>query len=165
MARDIVTGIKDWFTSRLPQEWFEDIAVQADGDEILVVGTLADSAGSSAETRIADFRERTREQRIEIASDAEELFNRKVSWGVRSGETTALFTHLSVPVMTRLRLPERAVLDTLIAAGVARSRSHALAWCAKLVGEHQAEWIDKLRQATAEVDKVRREGPANVTMV
>ena len=50
-------------------------------------------------------------------------FGRKVSWGARTGDVVVVFTTASVPVMTRLRLPERRVLDTLIDAGVARSRS------------------------------------------
>ena len=39
------------------------------------------------------------------------------------------------------------MLDTLVDAGVARSRSHALAWCVRLVGDHEGEWIDQLREA------------------
>jgi hypothetical protein len=65
-----------------------------------------------------------------------------------------------VPVMTRLLLDERCVLDTLIDAGIARSRSEALAWCVKLVGANQAEWIDQLREAVSEVERVRADGPA-----
>ena len=72
-----------------------------------------------------------------------------------------VFTTLSVPVMTRLRLPERQVLDTLVDAGVARSRSHALAWCVRLVGDHEGEWIDQLREALVHVEKVRSEGPGS----
>ena len=49
--------------------------------------------------------------------------------------------------MTRLRQPERQVLDTLVDAGVARSRSDALAWSVRLVGEHADEWLAKLRDA------------------
>ena len=166
---DIAAELKTWFEGRLPGEWFASIDVQADPDEILVVGTLAGEKSKQeagdAQARIDRFREETREQRMEIASEAERLFNRKVSWGAASGDTRKLFTHLSIPVMTRLRLPERAVLDTLVAAGVARSRSHALAWCARLVAEHQADWIEKLRTAYAEVEKVRQEGPTNVSMV
>ena len=61
--------------------------------------------------------------------------------------------------MTRLRMPERQVLDTLVDAGVARSRSHALAWCVRLVGDHEGEWIDQLRDALVHVEKVRARGP------
>jgi hypothetical protein len=70
-----------------------------------------------------------------------------------------LFTTLNVPVMTRLRMPERQVLDTLVEGGVARSRSEALAWCVRLVNQHQADWIADLRDALTHVQKVRREGP------
>ena len=51
------------------------------------------------------------------------------------------------------------VLDTLVDAGVARSRSDALAWSVRLVGEHADEWLGQLRDAMAEVDKLRGEGP------
>jgi hypothetical protein len=64
--------------------------------------------------------------------------------------------------MTRLRMPERRVLDTLVEAGVARSRSHALAWCVRLVAEKQDDWLKDLREALTNVEKVRGEGPANV---
>jgi len=70
-----------------------------------------------------------------------------------------LFTTQSMPVMTRLRLTERATLDTLIEAGVARSRSEALAWCVRLVGRHEAEWLADLRSALVDVERVRAEGP------
>ena len=95
-----------------------------------------------------------------MAAEAERLFGRKVSWGARCGALEEHFTTLGVPVMTRLRLGDRAVLDTLIDAGVARSRSEALAWCVRLVGRHQDEWIKSLREALTAVEKVRSEGPS-----
>ena len=61
--------------------------------------------------------------------------------------------------MTRLRMEERAVLDTLIDAGVARSRSEALAWCVRLVARHEGDWIDELRTALDAVAKARAGGP------
>jgi len=61
--------------------------------------------------------------------------------------------------MTRLRQPERAVLDTLVDAGVARSRSDALAWSVRVVGEHADTWLADLREKMAEVDKLRAQGP------
>src|ERR1700736_259480 len=168
MAEDF----RSWFAGRLPKTWFAGAPdVAADGDEVLVIGTLPDvelAAGTAPEARAAArlaridrFREETREERVKIAREAERHFKRKVSWGARCGDETRIFTALSLPVMTRLRMPERAVLDTLVAAGVARSRSDALAWCVRLVGMHQAEWIQGLRDALVKVDEARSKGPLN----
>jgi hypothetical protein len=70
-----------------------------------------------------------------------------------------VFTSLGVPVMTRLRIGERQVLDTLIAAGVARSRSEALAWCVRFVGQKETDWLEELRTSIERVTRVRSEGP------
>ena len=113
-----------------------------------------------ASGRVARFREETRSERMHIADEAEARYGRKVAWGVSVGESERiLFTHLAVPVMTRLKQPERQVLDTLVDAGVARSRSDALAWSVRLVGEHAEEWLAKLRDAMTAVDDLRAEGP------
>lgn len=158
-----------WLAGRLPGEWFTGAAeTRVDRDEILIVGTLADpevdgddAAKAAARAgRASRFREETREQRMAIAAEAQARYGRTVSWAVRSGDDEVLFTHLAAPVMTRLRQPERQVLDTLIDAGVARSRADAVAWCVRLVGEHAEEWLGGLRDAMAEVDKLRKEGPA-----
>ena len=61
--------------------------------------------------------------------------------------------------MTRLRLSERRVLDTLVGGGVARSRADALAWCVRLVRDHEGEWIDQLRDALVAVNEARAAGP------
>src|SRR5919112_2292469 len=151
-----------WFEGRLPSEWFTSVNVTVDREEITVIGTLADETtdeGAAAEGRISRFRADTRAQRMEIAEEAQDRYRRKVSWGARLGDTEALFTHISVPVMTRLRQPERQVLDTLVDAGVARSRSEALSWAVTLVGEHAESWLSDLRGAMAEVDKLRAAGP------
>ena len=105
------------------------------------------------------FREETRDARIEIAREAEHSFGRKMSWGVVCDNYKVMFTTLSIPVMTRLRQSERRVLDTLVDAGVARSRSDALAWCVRLVGEHEDSWLSDLREALRPVEQVRAEGP------
>jgi len=99
---------------------------------------------------------------MQIADEAERQFGRKVAWGASSGDVKRLFTTMSVPVMTRLRLPERQVLDTLVESGVARSRSDALAWCVRLVGKHEADWMQDLRDALVHVQKVRAEGPTTI---
>jgi hypothetical protein len=161
-----------WFASRIPAGWFKGPPeISADGEEILVIGMLPDvelAAGTSEEgreaarvARIARFREETREARVRIAREAERHFRRKVAWGAQCGDETRVFTTLSVPVMTRLRMSERTILDTLVAGGVARSRSEALAWCVRLVGQHQADWIKGLREALIKVDEVRSKGPIN----
>jgi hypothetical protein len=161
-----------WFAGRLPRTWFlGPPEVTADGDEVLVLGTLPDvelAKGTSADgrsgaraARIDRFREETRDERVKIAREAERHFKRKVAWGARCGDEIKIFTTLSVPVMTRLRMSERSILDTLVAGGVARSRSDALAWCVRLVGMHQADWIKGLRDALVKVDEVRSKGPLN----
>lgn len=159
----------EWFRHRIGRRWFDDIDVRADRDEILVVGTIAapraaqgvDDATrrAAALARIDAFREETREQRVAIAAEAEARFERKVSWGVRCDGVEKRFTVANVPVMTRLLLDERQVLDTLIDGGIARSRSEALAWCVKLVGANQREWIDELRRALVAVEEVRGKNP------
>jgi hypothetical protein len=163
-----------WFAGRIPDDWFVAPAeVRVDREEILVIGQLPEPAvattegGDDAEetrvvaarARIEAFREDTRDRRIRIAGEAEARFARKVSWAARCGDTEAAFTTASIPVMTRLRMRERAVLDTLIDAGVARSRSEALAWCVRLVDRHQGEWIDQLRDALGAVREARAAGP------
>jgi hypothetical protein len=80
---------------------------------------------------------------------------------VKIGDVQEMFTHLALPVMTRLRLPEREILDTLIHSGVARNRAHALAWCVRLVERNQKEWLTELRDAIAKVGQVRNQGPLN----
>jgi hypothetical protein len=158
-------SMNNWLAGRLPADWFEAAPeVTTDRDEILVVGRIAapDPAGDAeAEAgRIARFRADTRELRMAIAREAEQRFGRKLAWGAECGGSREVFTSLSVPVMTRLRQPERRVLDTLVDAGVARSRSHALAWCVRLVGQHADDWLAALRAAMEDVERVRAQGPA-----
>jgi hypothetical protein len=162
---------RGWFAGRLPSDWFVAAPeVSVDREEILVVGELAmpevaaDAAdaerAAAAAGRIKAFREQTREQRIDIALEAEHRFGRKVAWGARCGDRREIFTSLSVPVMTRLRQRDRLVLDTLVDAGVARSRSDALAWCVRLVGKHSDDWLAQLREAMRTVEQVRDAGPS-----
>lgn len=161
-------GVAAWFAGRLPDDWFEgEPEVQVDRDEVVVVGRLPAAATTQADGdarereagRIARFREDTRDQRMRIAREAERRYGRKVAWGVDAGGTRQVFTTLAAPVMTRLRQPERQVLDTLVEGGVARSRADALAWCVKLVGRHADDWLVELREALEAVQRVRSAGP------
>jgi len=162
--------LRRWFRGRVPADWFTGAPeITLDREEITVIGPLAAPEATAdatdaeraeaAEGRSRRFREETRQQRIEIAREAEHRFGRKVSWGVICNDKKVMFTTFSVPVMTRLRQPERLVLDTLVDAGVARSRSDALAWCVRLVGKHEDTWLADLKDALRHVEQVRAEGP------
>ena len=164
--------IKGWFAGRIPQGWFSGAPdVRADREEIWVIGTLPDvdlgtnaskeSLEAARQGRIKQFREDTREARMKVAEEASRQFGRSVAWGVRIGDTQQMFTHMALPVMTRLRLPEREILDTLIDSGVARNRAHALAWCVRLVEKNEQEWLSELRDAIAKVGQIRNQGPLN----
>ncbi|MGY4098296.1 hypothetical protein ACW2Q0_01835 [Nocardia sp. R16R-3T] len=162
----------DWFAGRLPSDWFAGPPViEIDRDEIVVVGELrapvsekqdtpADEVpAATKEGAIARFRETTRPARMQIANEAQRRYGRSVAWGVSVDGERIMFTHLAVPVMTRLRQPERKVLDTLVDSGVARSRADALAWTVKLAGKHAEDWLEELRTAMRKVDDLRSEGP------
>ncbi|MEU7630228.1 hypothetical protein AB0C34_09620 [Nocardia sp. NPDC049220] len=174
--------VPDWFAGRLPIEWFTAAPlIEVDRDEIVVIGELPlpqpenqqtdSSAGSTEAARtddvpratkegaVARFRESTRPARMQIANEAQHRYRRSVAWGVSVDGERIMFTHLAVPVMTRLRQPERKVLDTLVDAGVARSRADALAWTVKLAGKHAESWLAELRGAMRKVEDLRSEGP------
>ncbi|MGY2006775.1 hypothetical protein ACW9HJ_33865 [Nocardia gipuzkoensis] len=171
------SDVPDWFAGRLPSDWFTGPPViEIDRDEIVVIGELpipqpekqsTDDAEAPAdevpratkEGAVARFRESTRPARMQIANEAQHRYRRNVAWGVSVDGERTLFTHLAVPVMTRLRQPERKVLDTLVDAGVARSRADALAWTVKLAGKHAETWLEELREAMRKVDDLRSEGP------
>jgi hypothetical protein len=160
------TEVAGWFAGRLPDGWFTGpVELLLDRDEITVIGTLPEpdpgegDAAAARAGRISRFREETREQRMAVADAAQERYGRSVAWGAQCGDVREVFTNLSVPVMTRLRQAERLVLDTLVDAGVARSRSEALVWAVRLVGEHADEWLRELREAMASVEEVRARGP------
>ncbi|MFJ4658672.1 hypothetical protein ACIP5Y_46010 [Nocardia sp. NPDC088792] len=171
----------DWFAGRLPADWFTGPAtLETDRDEIVVIGELplptaepaaaetgdtpqdtppAEVPKATVEGLVSRFRESTRPARMQIAQEAQARYGRNVAWGITVDGERIMFTHLAVPVMTRLRQPERKVLDTLVDSGVARSRSDALAWTVRLAGKHAEEWLEELRSAMRKVDDLRSEGP------
>jgi hypothetical protein len=158
--------VAGWFAGRLPDDWFAGpVDLTIDRDEITVVGTLPEPDAGEGDPaaarsgRIARFREETRGQRMAIADAAQERYGRSVAWGAACGDEREVFTNLSMPVMTRLRQRERLVLDTLVDAGVARSRSEALVWAVRLVGRNTEDWLTQLREAMASVEEVRGRGP------
>ncbi|WP_405997141.1 hypothetical protein [Streptomyces sp. NBC_00829] len=163
-------ALRGWFAGRLPEGLFVELLdVAVDREEITVVGRIPEpdlgedasttEREASLEGRVSEFRERTRDERIDVAREAERRFGRKVSWGAQCGDRRAMFTTVSAPVMTRLRQSERQTLDTLIAGGVARSRSDALAWCVRLVQRNADTWLTDLRESLEHVQQVRAQGP------
>lgn len=165
--REVIRG---WFLGALADGWFTgEPEVTVDDYEIHVMGTLApvelqgseEAHRAAEEARLERFREDSRPRRIEIAAEAERRFGRKVGWGASVGATRRMFTTASVPAMTRLQLHQRRVLDTLVEAGVARSRSEALAWCVELVARNEQEWMARLREALDTVESARAAGPAS----
>jgi hypothetical protein len=162
--------LRGWLSGRIPADWFDgDPDVTVDREEILIVGRVPapETSAETSETgrsaavagRVRQFREDTRERRMAIAGELEHATGRKVAWGVDVDDQRTLFTTLSVPMMTRLRQPERQTLDTLVDSGVARSRSDALAWCVRLVGRHSESWLGDLTAAMRHVSDVREAGP------
>ncbi len=175
MTDEVTTKVRGWFVGRVPEQWRaappevtvdrEEIVVMLHLDDVEVAdATSPEELAEARAGRTAAFREDTRSRRMEIAREAEARFERKVSWGVFLGDETGghreLFTHVAAPVMTRLRQPQRLVLDTLVAAGVARSRADALSWCVRLVGQHESDWLAELREVMTAVADVRSRGPA-----
>lgn len=170
ITREQEQALRGWFAGRLPEGLFDELLdVTVDREEITVIGRIPEpelgaeasevERDASLDGRISEFRERTRDERIAVAREAEKRFGRKVSWGVECGGKRAMYTTVAAPVMTRLRQPERQALDTLIAGGVARSRSEALAWCVRLVQRNADEWLSDLRDSLEHVQQVRAQGP------
>jgi hypothetical protein len=135
-----------------------------DDEVVVLLPIVADSLDSSlpddqrrdaALRLIGRRREETRSLRMQLARDIQEIVGRPVAWGMRAGDTTALFTTRSAPVMTRLGRAERDVLDTLVAAGVADTRSSALAYTVRAFAAEHADWLAEVRAAIEQVDQVR----------
>jgi len=134
-------------------------------DEAVIVLPLAtaelDEALADEQLRAAERalivrrREETRPWRMKQARELQPKLGRAVAWGMRAGASAALFSTRSVPVMTRLGRTERDVLDTLVAAGVADTRSAALAYAVRAFAAEHIDWLDEVREAIAQVDQVR----------
>src|SRR5918995_1834603 len=89
----IVREVTAWLGRRLPDGWFTGPPeVTADGEEVLVIGPLADGGEDPVE-RARRFREETREPRVLLAAELERRFRRKVSWGVDCGCVRLVGTH------------------------------------------------------------------------
>ncbi|NTW03206.1 MAG: hypothetical protein HGA19_18345 [Oscillochloris sp.] len=163
--------LQSWVAQRLPAALIAGPPqVRRYDDELVIILQVDLPADPAAEaTQIALLREETRTLRIQIARELEYSQKLPVAWGMRAGNTEEIFTSRTIPVMTRLARAERDVLDTLVAAGVAETRSSALAYTVRAFATEHGEWLAEVRQAIAEVERVRarlntspRKGPPNV---
>lgn len=164
--------ITGWVSGALPTDlYLGPPSVDVDGDEILVVGDVgapevpdgldADGTAAAEQARIARFREETRDQRIAVARQAEARYARPISWGATSGATTKRFTTVHARTGTRLDLDSRKVLDNLIAAGIARHRGEALAWCVDLVRQNEEAWLARLQDSLDTLRQTAQDAPGS----
>ena len=81
-------GVDGFFAGRLPDAWGTP-EVRVDRDEITVLVTIEAPAAEGSEAdvaaaeqgRISRWREETRDERVQIAREAEHRYGRKVAWG------------------------------------------------------------------------------------
>lgn len=158
--------LQAWVQERLPANLLAGVPeVAAYEDEVVVMLPITtvdlDVELAGDERRRAEYeliarrREDTRLVRMKLARELQKQLGRPVAWGMRAGESEALFTTRSAPVMTRLGRSERDVLDTLVAAGVADTRSSALAYVVRAFAAEHVDWLADVREAIAQVEQVR----------
>jgi hypothetical protein len=157
MTQDVVQlqlRLAEWLGERVPSDWLSGpVEVEVDREEAMIVVPLAPGVAA------ASFREATRDQRIRLAQQAEEAFGVKISWGTSRDGRRRLFTTVRAPVAVALAMPERRILDGLVTAGVAADRAEAVAWCVRLVGRHEADWLRDLSDGVASSPPRPRDRP------
>lgn len=154
--------IQTWLAEQLPHELTAaPPEVRLYDDELVVTLQVAPPAadngdeGELEQRLIARLRETSRPLRMQLARDLQHRLHVPVAWGMRCGATETIFTSRTVPVMTRLNRREREVLDTLVAAGVAETRSAALAYTVRAFAEAHGEWLDEVGIVIEQVQQVR----------
>jgi hypothetical protein len=165
-----------WLTERLPANlrgapprvllYDDEVIVLLSPELVAQVEAEEDARRASERALIERLREETRPLRMQLAELLQPSLGRTVSWGMRVGGSEALFTTRTLPVMTRLDRRERDVLDTLVAAGVADTRSAALAYCVRVFASEHDSWLHEVRGVLEQVQHVRakfklrrRQGP------
>lgn len=165
-----------WLAARLPEALLAAPPRLAlyDDELVAVLSPLVPELESDDEDQrrgheralIARLREETRPLRMRLAAELQPLLGRPVAWGMRLGGSEALFSTRTVPVMTRLNRREREVLDTLVATGVADTRSAALAYCVRVFASEHDDWLGEARAVAEQAQQVRarfklrrRQGP------
>ncbi|MBV9230990.1 MAG: hypothetical protein JOZ18_16900 [Chloroflexi bacterium] len=164
MSNDLA-DLKQWLLQQFPATIVSsDPEITVNEDELLIIlhlntDTLASEgeARSQAEsTLIEHYRHETRTLRIQLGRQIYRTYGFVVSWGMRAGETLQLFTNNNtVPVMTRLSGEERRVLDTLIAANIANTRSTALSYIVRTFAAEHQDWLREVQEASMHMAQLR----------
>lgn len=159
--------LAQWLCGQLPASVLgNDPEVTIDADELLIILTLetemfvdeGEATRRRAEQELVErLRSQTRQLRIQLGRHLERTYGCAVSWGMRAGETLELFTPNTAPVMTRLSRQERQVLDTLIAANIAHTRSAALSYIVRLFAAEHQEWLNTVQQAVQQMTSLREQ--------
>ena len=159
--------LKEWLLAQLPSVITHcETEVTSDEDEMLVIlhlntaglGDMTDEAcREEDQALIAHHRAETKPLRIQLARDIRHLYGYTVTWGMRAGKTVQFFTNNQKPVMTRLSYQERRVLDTLIAANIANTRSAALSYIVRTFAAEHQDWLDEVQDALVRVEQLRQQ--------
>ncbi len=140
-----------------------DPEIILDADELLIILNLSsetlvgegEALKNAEQALIERQRSETRTLRIQLGRNLERTFGCAVSWGMRAGGTVQLFTPNTIAVMTRLAHTERQVLDTLIAANVANTRSAALGYIVRTFAAEHHDWLNKVQEAAKNMASLR----------
>ncbi|GAB4210644.1 MAG: hypothetical protein OHK0022_44070 [Roseiflexaceae bacterium] len=157
--------LQRWLEERLPEElraappeitlYDDELVVVLSGAGVVPAALPEDERRTAEERRIGELREESRPLRMRLARDLQAATGRPVAWGMRVGTSEELFTSRTVPVMTRLGRAERELLDTLVAAGVAETRSAALGYVVRAFAAEHGEWLAEMRAAITQMHAVR----------
>jgi hypothetical protein len=162
--------IKSWLLEQLPSSVLaSDPEINIESDELLVILHVAvDSVTGEGEARaqseralIDRLRTETRALRIHLGRSINRTYGMIVSWGMQAGETLQRFTsNTTVPVMTRLTRTERHVLDTLIAANIANTRSTALSYIVRTFAAEHRDWLNEIQGVARHMARLRKQVPS-----
>jgi hypothetical protein len=158
--------LTQWLLSQLPASVVgSDPEITINADELLITLNLntetlmgkGEALKNAEHALIEHQRSETRTLRIQLGRHLERTYGCAVSWGMRAGGTVQLFTTNTTAVMTRLSRTERQVLDTLIAANVANTRSAALGYIVRTFAIEHQEWLNQAQEAAKHMTNLREQ--------
>jgi hypothetical protein len=142
----------------------EEPELTLEDDELLVVMQVNTDGvtGEGKERRLGEqelimrLRQESRALRIQLARAIHHDYGFVVSWGMRAGETLRMFTsNATKPVMTRLTREERKVLDSIIAANIANTRSAAISYIIRIYAREHQDWLQEVQLLSERMAQLR----------